>query len=635
MPWYVKSNGAWKAAGEIRVPVDGAYLVVENGYANVAGVWETTFEKAIPTTTTITAASSSVTKPASVSLTVSVTNPLDSSAVTQGTVSIERSLDSGSTWSTITTGNALDGSGQFTYSAATTDVTSSQSVQYRAKLTSVTPYVDSTSSAITVAVTVQVPTTTVITVPTTVYAEEATSISVTLAVTGGAALSGQTVTLSDGGSYSATATTNGSGVATFSYAGSYSGSAVTLTASFAGSGDYVSSSATASRTIALKATSASISTAAVYPYFSDENTITATVAPAAAGRSVTFQRSTNGATWTTFGTVATDSTGKATVTYVTSTPTYYWRAVVAATSTYAAYTTTSTLVTSYQEMPFTVTLTSSVANKTVVSAASTVTFTATVKDVHGVVVTPPSVEFLRETYGVGFTTVSTDTASPFTYATSPNESYGIVAYVPNWTGYTGNPAAASPGQSSEIIIYVTESISADASSSRSYDAAGDYRYANYDDRIYHGYFDSTNGDQRGAIWFNITSTQWDRINNGAVAVTAGSLYIKRGGSAGNSTNTPFKIGTHTDASVSSTWGGISGKSTGLQSVSLDWNQDTGTQTAGLALNSTILAKFRDGAKGITIGPAGSTSSTYYGWLIGANVTGQPYLNLTYYTNPTI
>lgn len=634
MPWYVKSNGAWKAAGEIRVPVSGSYLVVENGYANVAGVWKTTFVKAIPTTTTIAAASSTVTKPTSVSLTVSVKNALDNSAVTQGTVAIERSLDSGATWSTITTGNALNGSGQFTYSAATTDIAASQSVQYRASLTAVTPFMDSISSATTVAVTVQIPTTLTLTVPTTVYAEEATTVTATLQVTGGSVLNAQSVTLTHTNGFTATAATNSFGVATFTFTGSYTGSAQTFTATFAGSGDYVTSSATASRTTALKTTSVSLASSSYAPYFTDTNTFTVTVSPAVAGRSVTLQKSLNGTTYTTYALGSTDATGKATFTYETALESPYWKASVTASSTYAAATSTA-ISTTYELMPFTVTLTSTGTNKSVISSTTTVTFTATVKDIHGTTIIPPSLTFERELYGVAFTGVYTDTVSPFQVSTSPDESYGMIATVADWSGYTGDPNAAFPGSSNEIIFYVPQSVSADASASRSYDAAGDLRYANSTDRIYHGYFDSTNGDQRGAIWFNITSTVWDRINNGAVAVTAGSLYLKRGGSAGNSTNTTFKIGTHTDPSVSTTWAGISGKSNALQSVVLDWDQDTGTTTSGLALSSTMLAKFRDGAQGIIIGPAGSTSLSYYGWLIGANVTGQPYLNLTYYTDPTL
>lgn len=615
MPWYVKSGGTWKSAGNVHVPVDGNYVEVQNGYSVVSGQWEETFVKAVPTVTTLAASPTSVTKPSSITLTASVKNYYDTSAITTGTVEIQRSLNNGSSWTTVSpTGNALDSSGQYSYTAATSDLVASGTVLFRAVYSGVTPTLSSTSSNVPVSVTVSIATTTTVSASSSMLVNGSYSVTVTLAAAG-SGVSGQSVSISDG-SWTLSGTTNTSGVATFTYTPSSAGSK-TLTGTFAGNSPYTSSSGTASTTVSLNPSTLTMSVSDTTPLFTQVVTLTATVGGAyPSGRTVTFQKSTDGTTFSTHATATTNAGGVATAPYTTSMENLTWRAVVSE-STAASSATSSTTSTTWQRMPVTVTLTADRTNKSIITSADTTNFTAVVKDANGVTVTPTSVSFQRELYGVAFVGVHTDSASPFTYAATVTQSYGIQAVVSTWSGYAA-------GTSNEIIMYVKETDSFAASATRSYDASGALRYANSTDRIYHGYFDATNGDQRGAAWFS--GFDWARINS-ALSITAGTLNITRGSSGGNSTNTTFYIGTHTDGSVSSTWAGIGGKTVRDQSTVLDWSQ-----SVTITLNSTIRSAFLSGAKGITFGPANSTSLSYYGYLVGGS---DPVLSLTYYTDPTL
>jgi hypothetical protein len=358
-----------------------------------------------------------------------------------------------------------------------------------------------------------------------------------------------------------------------------------------------------------KITSSITLTGPASTYFSDAQTFTATVSPAVAGRTVTFFR--NGIS---VGTATTALNAKqqavASISYTTAAVVseLSWTASVASTSVYTDAT-SSAFKASVVAMPLTVTIGNS-------RSGTTVTLSATTTDRNGTAITGTTRTYQRRYYGQDWENTTT--------SFNISESYAV-RVTASKTNYVTTTSAVN-------TKYVSQTVSAsedNASASRTYSGNGNLRVetaypTRATTRLYHGYWDSTQGSQRSAIWFN--AMPWGRINN-AHAVSNISLTIKRGNTSGNSTNSVFNIGTHNDGTVRNKWGDIVGKVSGRTSVTLDRSEEKTVSLNGLGIDTKTL-------RGIVIGPAPDNSAKYYGWLYGNTDTGdQPDLSITYQADP--
>jgi hypothetical protein len=353
-------------------------------------------------------------------------------------------------------------------------------------------------------------------------------------------------------------------------------------------------------------------------YFSDAQTFTATVSPAVAGRTVTFFR--DGISVGTATTVlnAAQTIATASINYTTAAVVseLSWTASVASTSVYTDDDSPAVKA-SVVAMPLTVTIDNS-------RSGTSVTLSATTKDRNGTTISGTTRTYQRRYYGQTWENTTT------TFDIS--ESYAV-RVTASKTNYVTTTSAVD-------TKYVSQTVSTsedNASASRTYSGNGNLRvetaYPTRDTtRLYHGNWTSgSQGDQKSAIWFN--AMPWGRINN-AHAVSNISLRLERGPDSGNSTNTIFMIGTHTDGTVRDKWGDIAGKVSGRTSVTLDRSESKTVSLNGLNIDTTTL-------RGIVIGPApldsgGSPSNEakYYGWLHGnTNASNQPDLSITYQADP--
>lgn len=153
--------------------------------------------------------------------------------------------------------------------------------------------------------------------------------------------------------------------------------------------------------------------------------------------------------------------------------------------------------------------------------------------------------------------------------------------------------------------------------SRSYDGNGDTRY-NDPPTMYHGYYDSFNGNQRSLIGFNYGAIQ--AALKGATILST-KLTLKGEHAGLNSGIASLKVGTHTNAS----------KPGSFANSTLRWTFSIGeTQQKTFSLGVSAGNWFKAGSiKGISLGPASSTSSANYGYLRGATQSGKPYLTIQY------
>jgi hypothetical protein len=154
--------------------------------------------------------------------------------------------------------------------------------------------------------------------------------------------------------------------------------------------------------------------------------------------------------------------------------------------------------------------------------------------------------------------------------------------------------------------------------SRSFTASGATRY---DDSqyCYHGYYDSTNGNQKSMIGF---SSQIAADLTGA-SVRSCNLTLKNVHTGTYAGINNLSIGTHANASKPSTWTGASSPIvTGLDAAQ--------GATKTFSLGTTFAERFKTGAAfGVTLGPPSTTSLTDYGYFAGAGMSSRPYLTITY------
>jgi len=369
-------------------------------------------------------------------------------------------------------------------------------------------------------------------------------------------------------------------------------------------------------------------------YYNLDRTLTATTNP---GRSVQFQISTDNATWSNLGTAVTANatTGVATKTWTSNTVDdyRYFRIQVAQNDFYTLTTSGSIRIYNYKN-PLSITISKS-------NSGNTRYVSVNVKDAGGNTVDGASVGFNLKYFDVAnyrHANTSTDASGNASTSFTLAESWAMhaIASKTNYVSVT----------SSDAVQYVDQTFNTDATSSRSYKSNGALR-ADFatNDRCYYGYYDSTNGNQRSAVWFsdwynpNATDT-WDRINN-AYSLTGAYVYVKRGNSAGASANSNVRIGIHENSDVTNSWTTLTenGVATSLQTFVLDHDQASGTFPTG----ADVTAAFRpyttknsaSSIYGITIGPGSSSSyvAANYGWLYGANVTGQPYITFVVQADP--
>ena len=379
-------------------------------------------------------------------------------------------------------------------------------------------------------------------------------------------------------------------------------------------------------------TSDSVSSTSVY--YNLSKTLTATTNP---GRSVQFQISTNNSTWSNLGTAITANatTGVATTTWTSDTVDAwrYFRVQVAQNDFYTLTTSGSIGIYNYKN-PLSITISNSNSGNTRYASVN-------VKDAGGNNVDGVSIGFdlkyfdvARYRYANTTTDASGNASTSFTLAESW-AMYGIASKT--------NYVSATSG---DTVQYVDQTFNTDATSSRSYKSNGALR-ADYatNDRCYYGYYDSSNGNQRSAVWFsdwynpNATDT-WDRINN-AYSLTGAYVYIKRGSSAGASSNGTVRIGIHENNDVTNSWTTLTenGVATNLQSFTLDHDQANGTFPTGADVTTAFRPYTTKNSEssiyGITVGPGSSSSyvAANYGWLYGANVTGQPYITFVVQADP--
>lgn len=156
-----------------------------------------------------------------------------------------------------------------------------------------------------------------------------------------------------------------------------------------------------------------------------------------------------------------------------------------------------------------------------------------------------------------------------------------------------------------------------ASASASFQSDGDNRSVA---ECYQGYYSSTNGNQFSMIAFPYATIQADL--SGATIVKT-EIYLKNTHSYSNSGVTAI-IGTHNQTSVSGDH----------PSSQVTDNIDTESFTKGqgkwFTVTNTIGNAFKNNtAKGIALGPAPSTSQSYYAYFAGNGQTGEPQLRITY------
>ena len=379
-------------------------------------------------------------------------------------------------------------------------------------------------------------------------------------------------------------------------------------------------------------TSDSVSSTSVY--YNLSKTLTATTNP---GRSVQFQISTDNSTWSNLGTAITANatTGVATTTWTSDTVDAwrYFRVQVAQNDFYTLTTSGSISIYNYKN-PLSITISNSNSGNTRYASVN-------VKDAAGNNVDGVSIGFDLKYFDVAryrhantTTDASGNASTSFTLAESW-AMYGIASKT--------NYVSATSG---DTVQYVDQTFNTDATSSRSYKSNGALR-ADYatNDRCYYGYYDSSNGNQRSAVWFsdwynpNATDT-WDRINN-AYSLTGAYVYIKRGSSAGAPNNGTVRIGIHENNDVTNSWTTLTenGVATNLQSFTLDHDQANGTFPTGADVTTAFRPYTTKNSDrfiyGITVGPGSSSSyvAANYGWLYGANVTGQPYITFVVQADP--
>lgn len=120
--------------------------------------------------------------------------------------------------------------------------------------------------------------------------------------------------------------------------------------------------------------------------------------------------------------------------------------------------------------------------------------------------------------------------------------------------------------------------------------------------IYQGQNLGSNGNMKSLIYFNLGSIPGGAdITSCTLSLYANHWYNNSGGTA--------VIGTHNKTSEPSSWSGTGVNDDRLRYA---WNTKTGKRT--ITLGNTIGQEFLNGTtKGIVLGPAPSTSSTYYGY----------------------
>jgi hypothetical protein len=342
-------------------------------------------------------------------------------------------------------------------------------------------------------------------------------------------------------------------------------------------------------------------------YYSDGQTFTATVEPAVAGRSVTFFRA--GTSVGTATTTIVSGKAVASITYTTAEVinNVSWTASVAATDVYTNAT-SSAFTASVVAMPLTVTIGNS-------RSGTSVTLSATTTDRNGTTITGTTRTYEKRYYGNNWATTAT------TFDIS--ESYAVRV-----TASKTNYVTATSAVSTTYVSQTVPEEDNNASASRTYNGSGNLRVesgTNYDTtRLYQGWISgSVQGQQKSAIWFEVP---WDRINN-AHAVTDLKVRLKRGSSSGSSGDMTVLIGTHEDGTVRNKWGDIVGKTSARTSVKLTRSESKTVSLNGLNIDTTKL-------KGIIIGSTTETSVNYYGWLYGNTDNGdQPDLIVTYQADP--
>lgn len=154
----------------------------------------------------------------------------------------------------------------------------------------------------------------------------------------------------------------------------------------------------------------------------------------------------------------------------------------------------------------------------------------------------------------------------------------------------------------------------------SYQGDGDRRNSNGD--MYHGQYDSTNGNQKSVIGFNNTQIQSDL--SGAT-ISSIKLTLKNKHWYYNSGGT-LVVGYH-NSTASSAPASYPG---GTESVNTFSGFAKGATKTVTLSNSIGNALRDDTAEGIIIGPGDSTSKTYYGYFAGYNdSSNRPKLTITY------
>lgn len=237
-------------------------------------------------------------------------------------------------------------------------------------------------------------------------------------------------------------------------------------------------------------------------------------------------------------------------------------------------------------------------------------------------VTAGTVTFERMNPGSStWTTIIADSASPWTTSYTLPSTLGTYKFRARYGGSGSWVASTSAEKSvSNTAASTNKTWSGYATSTRSYNGDGDLRSDYGDSRCYHGYYSSTQGQQRSALWFSIPS----EIKNSNV--TKVTLRLTRIGSLGDSSVT-ISAGTHTDSTVRSTWGAITGKATGVDTFAGSaWSSADKTST--YTLSSAIHAKFEAGAKGILLGPSSSNYCAFHG-VAGVSSSEKPYLTIEY------
>jgi hypothetical protein len=147
-------------------------------------------------------------------------------------------------------------------------------------------------------------------------------------------------------------------------------------------------------------------------------------------------------------------------------------------------------------------------------------------------------------------------------------------------------------------------------------------YTPYLGQVIQGYFDGTNGNQRGLIGFNASQIQSDlsgaTITSVKLTLYAEHWYYNSGGTA--------VIGTHNYTSKPGTWGDSRVNQNRLTSTK--WPKP-GKRT--VTLSNTIGNEFKSGTStGIALGPGPTTDRLYYGKFTGSGGgSNTPVLTISY------